>query len=520
MSQPCLPVSKNTLTGGSRSRPALFVALLLGLLVVGLFLTIPAQAQTATRTPTATRTRTPTRVPTRTPTPRSTPTATVTPTATSTATPTVTPTNTPEAPLTGTIIANRTQVDVTFFVDGRTFVLAPLRSASVPVRRDNTVLNLYNCAAQTGGDNAACFWDPYLMRQDGFYEVIDRAGTGGTGGLFLQDAATPPGNQIWLHNRTGQETAVHYSGATYRLSPGSTVEVPLVNGAEVVYLEHCLALGGETVCEWLPAPVVGGVYYAVNRSEQAGGAAGSRRSATDLAPVLAQNATLLAAAASPTAPAAEPSPVGCRLSVPTLNVRAGPGVDFVVLEQLRSGNLGEELVAVVGRTADGGWLAVDESVAVGGWIAGGSQFVTCAGDVAALPVAQVTDGRLIPTPQTQAAQPQPQPAAQPAAQPEAEPAPAPAPQPSDLPPGMARMVVINAFGQDIRFTYLNTEYDMRPGDQVVIDIVPGLIAFSASSAWRNLSGNADFNMLAGESRVLYVRWEQNPETGEWSLKFD
>lgn len=451
-----------------------------------------------------------------TPTPRVSPTATATPTRTPTPTPTPVPTATPEAPLTGTIIANRTQVSVTFFVDGLTYEVAPLRSLSIPVRRDNTVLNLYNCEAQTGSDNSACFWDPYLVRQDGFYEVVDHAVAGGAVSLLLRDAAAPPGDQIWLHNRTGQDTAVHYAGATYRLAPGATVEVGLLDGENTVYVQHCLELAGDSACEWLPTPVIGGVYYGINREVQSGNAAKSRRISMALDPVLAQNADLLVGAKAEVVEA--PPTVGCSVVVPTLNVRAGPGVDYAVLAKLRQDELGADLVPIVGRNAESSWLAVGDAVAKGGWISGGSNFVTCAGALADLPVVEVIDGRLAPTPVPQAVQPQaePQPESAVAEQPEPE----AAPQPSAPPPGQVRLVVNNSFGQDIRFTFKDKEYDMHPGEQVIIDTFPGQIAFTASSAWRGLSGNSDFIMLAGETRVLYVRWEQNPDTGGWGMKFD
>ncbi len=485
------------------ARSALSIgAVVFGLLIAGLCVPTPAQAQTATRTPT----------------PRSTlrATATVTPTLAPTRTPTLVPTATPEAPLTGTIIANRTQVSVTFFVDGRTYEAAPLRSLSIPVRRDNTVLNLYNCEAKTGADNTDCFWDPYLMRQDGFYEVIDQAATGAPVSLLLRDAAAPPGDQIWLHNRTGRETAIHYAGATYRLSPGATVEVVLLADESAVYVQHCLELAGASVCEWLPVDVVGGVYYGVNRVVAAGGAAQSRQVSTDLAPVLAQDVDLLIGSRGQVA--AAPPTVGCSLAVPTLNVRAGPGVDFAILDKLRQEELGADLVSIIGRNAASSWLAVGDAVVKGGWISASSTYVTCAGTVADLPVAEVVVGTLAPTPIPQASQTQPQPAAQP--QPEPEPEPTAAPQPAGPAAGQVRLVVFNAFGQEIRFTYQDQEHDMQPGQQVTIDTFPGLIAFSASSAWRNLHGNADFTALADETHVLYVRWEHNPDSGDWDMKFD
>lgn len=468
-------------------------AVILGLLVAALFVPMPAQAQAAT------------------PTPRSTvrATATVTPTLA----PTLVPTATPEPPLIGTIIANRTQVSVTFFVDGRTYEAAPLRSLSIPVRRDNTVLNLYNCEAKTGADNTACFWDPYLVRQDGFYEVIDQAATGAPVSLLLRDAAAPPGDQIWLHNRTGRETAIHYAGATYRLSPGTTVEVALVSGDTAVYVQHCLELAGASVCEWLPVDVVGGVYYGINRVVETGGTAQSRQISTDLAPVLAQDADLLVSSRDVVA---APPEVGCSLAVPTLNVRAGPGVDFAILEKLRQDDLGTDLVSIIGRNPESSWLAVGDAVAKGGWISASSTYVTCAGAIGDLPVAEVVVGTLAPTPIPQASRPQAQP--QPAAQPQPEPA--AAPQPSGPPAGQVRLVVFNAFGQDIRFTYQDQEHDMRPGEQLIIDTSPGVIAFSASSAWRGMSGNADFLMEVDQTRVLYVRWEKNPDSDEWDLKFD
>jgi len=473
-------------------------------MIAALFVAGPVHAQAAT------------------PTPRATPRATATVTATAKIAPTSVPlsTSTPEAPLTGTIIANRTQVSVTFFLDGRTYEVAPLRSLSVLVRRDNIVLNLYNCEAQTGGENTACFWDPYLVREDGFYEVIDRAATGGPVSLFLQDAAAPPGDQIWLHNRTGQAIFVHYSGATYRLSVGSTVEVPLVDGGRTIYVDHCLELSGKSVCEWLPTPVNGGVYYAVTRSEQSGEASNSRRLATQLSPVLAQDASLLVEGEAQTSAAqvSAPSTVACSLAVPTLNVRAGPGVKFLIVQKLRQSDLGEDLVPIIGRSSDGGWLAVGDEIVADGWVSGGSRFVTCAGAVADLPVAAIADGRLEPTAVPQAGQPQAQPQPDPAAQPQPESQ--PAPQPSGPLPGQVRLVVNNAFGQEIRFTFKDTEYDMPLGGQVIIDTFPGQIAFSVSSAWRNMKGSADFIMLADETRVLFVRWEQDPDSGDWDMKYD
>lgn len=417
--------------------------------------------------------------------------------------------------LEGTIIANRTDVVVTFFLDGETYTIQPQRSLGVQFPRDTSVLNLYNCEAGTGTDSDDCFWDPYLLRKDGFYEVItDAPGDGAS--LLLQDAMTPPGDQIWLHNRTGAQESVYYSGGVYQLGPGTTTEIVLVGDDTTIYRRNCLELDGRSVCEWRAQEVVGGVYYALSSVETAGRVADSRRIAVGLAPVLAKDTAVFVASNEP-----EVASVTCALNVLTLNVRAGPSVDYLVLAKLRQSDLGNDLVNILGRAAQGEWLAVEDAIAPGGWISGNDRYVTCAGDVDALPVAEVADGRLAPTPVPQVARP-----AAPAPEAEAEAEATPEPESAEPtavsgpPPGQVRLVVVNSFGQVIRFTYDNKEYDMQPGEQAIIDTFPGQIAFSASSPWQSTSGNADFDMLPDETRVLYVRWEQEIAGGPWVLKFD
>lgn len=92
--------------------------------------------------------------------------------------------------LEGTIIANRTEANVRFFVEGQVYDLAPLRCDWVAASpRATAVLNLFNCdAIQSAEGDAGCFWDPYLLKQDGFYELVTGAEAGLLVSLSLREA--------------------------------------------------------------------------------------------------------------------------------------------------------------------------------------------------------------------------------------------------------------------------------------------------------------------------------------------
>ncbi|MFN3335724.1 MAG: hypothetical protein ACK47M_24760, partial [Caldilinea sp.] len=58
--------------------------------------------------------------------------------------------------LEGTIIANRADAPIRFFVEGRTYEVAPLRSIGLTLLRDTAVLNLFNCEATKDDSDAGC----------------------------------------------------------------------------------------------------------------------------------------------------------------------------------------------------------------------------------------------------------------------------------------------------------------------------------------------------------------------------
>lgn len=539
----------------------------------------PTAALTATTDLTATVTLTPTRrvQPTRT---------AITPTVTLTATPTpaivpvtvtvvvtvtsvptassdiITPTATAGPPvvelleteiLTGTILANRSEVTTTFFLEGRLYELPPLRSTSAVLQRPLTVLTLYNCQVGTA-ESQDCFWDPYPVRQDGFYEIVNGAEVDAPLSLLLQEAAPPPDDQIWIQNRTGHLERFLYSGNLFELANSNVLELTLAEPTgegEIpvgdLYLRRCLGLADRAVCEWLPQPVVGGVYYAMIDETTLGVLPDSVITTIRLDLVL--GAERLAALVTPTpeptptppppvdTPTPEPTAVVvaegavfCRTQVPRLNVRGGPGTEYVVVAQVAQDNAEGGRFAVVGRNSAGDWLAVDPSVAAGGWVINTPQFIVCEGATDGLAVTPVSDGRLAePTPVPAAADAAASDAAADSA--EGEATATPETTTAGIPPGQAQLIVTNAFDQDVRFTLSvrehglpegsPSEYDLKPGDSISFIIRAGRVQFSASSPFRNSSGNAEFFLDEGASRELFLRFFPSAgDPNKWDLQWE
>lgn len=430
-------------------------------------------------------------------------------------------------PIEGTIIANRTEVNVRFFVEGATYELAPLRSIGLALPRVTAVLNLFNCDATLPESQDGCFWDPYLLDRESFYEVIG----GQEVGLTLQAAGTPPANQIWLQNRTGKREQVFYAGATYELPP-STVQEFTTETADtpaILYLRSCLEVTDRTVCEWAPNDARPGFYYALVEVIVSGAVPDSQVNALELQPIVSGGGEVVET----------PAQITCQLQVPVLNVRSGPGLQYQIISKVRSTAQEPATVLVIGRDTASEWFAVDDRVAPGGWVTGSSGFVTCTGDTNTLPVVEVTDGRLAPTPVAAApaddttttdsgdsttAAPV---AATPA---EAEPVAEVTPTTAVLtvPPGQALIVIHNGFDQQIRFTLDQryrvevgpSEYDLQPGQSVSLLVYPGQLAFSASTPWRGISGNDDFLIEAEQTRDLWITFVPDPDgSGRWILQF-
>lgn len=483
----------------------------------------------------------------------------ITATAAPTATAGLTLTIAPEAPaaeptpdpyasvLEGTIIANRTELPVRFFVEGQTFDLAPLRSLGLQLPRESAVLNLFNCAASRDSADPACFWDPYLLTLNGFYEVIDGAAAGRTVDVALREAGEPDGNQIWVQNRAGSTEAIVVAGEVVELAPSSVREFTVAtDGPVIVQLRECIEQGDQSVCEWTPRGVDAGYYYGLVRKESPG-PSGTQLVSLELERVLAP-----AAAAAAGAPLSEGA---CRLLVPTLNVRSGPGLEFPILTKVRSTPEAPASVTVIGFDPTREWMQVTPAVAEGGWVTANSDYIVCSGNMAQLPIVlpPVVEAPT-PTPAPPTATPAPviaaapaEPAAaaapvEPAAPPAAESAPAEstdgsaeaaaaeAPASDPIPEGQARIVVNNGFDQVIRFTMeqrfrVDTanpagEWDLQPNQSLTLLVYPGMVAFSASTPWRGLGDNADFFINEGEERPLWLYFVPDPaDNGEWILQF-
>jgi hypothetical protein len=454
--------------------------------------------------------------------------------------------------LEGTIIANRTDLDVRFFVEGQTFDLAPLRSLGLPLLRATAVLNLFNCDAGASETNPACFWDPYLLKQDGFYEVVGGDFTLNPTSLTLREAGTPPGDQIWVQNRTGSSESIIVNNEIVELAPATVHEFTVSSDAPVVVnLRNCITQGDQAACEWAPQGVEAGFYYGLVRTE-ATGANGT----------LLTNFSLQSVVASSGETVEQPPQANCRLLVPTLNVRGGPGLEFPIVAKIRGTTDEPGVVQVIGYDGTKQWMKVNPRVAPDGWVTANPDFIVCTGDVAALPVEGAT------------ATTEPAPEAAPAAEAvPVEPVAAvpvevpaetateavvetPAEAPADtaappveevateaapteeatpeaaavIPPGLARIVVNNGFDQVMRFTLdqqyrverdnLSGEWDLQPGQSIMLLVYPGMIPFTVSTPWRGISGNADFFIDMDQERQLWLYFVPDPDgSGNWILQY-
>ena len=457
--------------------------------------------------------------------------------------------------LVGTIVANRTDLPVRFFVEGQTYDLAPLRSLGLQLPRESAVLNLFNCAASRDSADPACFWDPYLLKLDGFYEVIDGEDAGRTVDVALREAGDPLGNQIWVQNRSGAMEAIVVDGAVIELEPSSVRELMVATeGPVIVQLRECIEQGDQSVCEWTPRGVDPGYYYGLVRKESPG-PGGTQLVSLELERVLAP-------ATEGAAPAVTQGT--CRLLVPTLNVRGGPGLEFPILAKVRGTPEEPASVVVAGFDPTRQWMQVTPEIAEAGWVTANPDYIVCTGNLAQLPIIlPPVVVEATPTPE-----PEPLIVAEPVAEPviaveetapvavaaAAESAPlenveapvagedavATEPVPTEpvaaeptgepIPPGQARIVVNNGFDQVMRFTMEQRfrvdlsnpagEWDLEPNQSITLLVYPGMVAFSASTAWRGLGDNADFFINEDEERSLWLYFVPDPSgNGEWILQF-
>jgi hypothetical protein len=426
------------------------------------------------------------------------------------------------APLEGTIIANRSQTAIRFFLEGATYELAEDRSQGIALPRASTVLNLFNCPATLPVDTAGCFWDPYLIQQDGFYEIYEAPGSTEQVKLMLREAGAPPTGQVWVQNRTGQTESLVFKDEVYEIPPTTVLEFPVPTGVPaILYVRSCQTIDNQSACEWAPKTLDAGVYYAMIEVDTPGSQAGSTLTTIDLQPVVGEGEEAETAGVASTS-----AGILCSVVVPALNVRSGPGLQYDIIGKVRTD--GEAAtVTVTGRSADNQWLTVEPSVAENGWINNSPSFINCSGDLVGLPM---VDAPPAPTPQpTVAGSPVVTTDGSSGTQPEATPpadAPVATPTPESsaatVPAGQAVLVVTNGFQHEMRFTIDQmfrpqdgpSEYDLAPGGSINIVVYPGDVAFTASSPWNGLSSNATVHVDADQSLPLWLRFEPDPD-GSW-----
>jgi hypothetical protein len=434
--------------------------------------------------------------------------------------------------LEGTIIVNRTELVARFFVEGKIYELPARRSLGVQLPRVTALLNLYNCEASTPETTAGCFWDPYLLDQNGFYEIIPGFDDNKVVALSLREAGAPPADQVWIQNRSGERASIVYNNQVIELPPSAVSEfTTTVDAPAVFHLSSCLTVAGRTVCEWTPKVVEAGYYYTLVALSLPGKVPNSQIKTLDLQPIIAEGGETIET----------PKQLVCKLQVPAINIRSGPGLEYQIVTKVRGNESEPGTVLVVGRTPDSQWLAVDERVAAQGWVTSNSSFVQCAGDITTLPVADLPVAQPVAAPVAPSVDTTVNSGNANTTTPETAPPVAEAPveqtvEPTAtvavglpaIPDTQALLIVNNGFDQPMRFTLDqrhrveigSSEFDLLPGQSMTILVNPGQIQFSASTAWRGLSGNAEFIIEAKQSRTLWLTFVPDPDgSGNWNLQF-
>lgn len=452
---------------------------------------------------------------------------------------------TEEASLEGTVIANLSPFPAKFFVSGALYSLPPRLSAGLDLPRSAEMLMLYTCSADAPDPSGLCFWDAYLLQQGLLYEVRPAGEADAGAALLLTSAAPPPNDQVWVQNRTGRAESVVYRDQTYEITPAGVQDFPVAPDAPgVLYVRSCVNMGDDAVCEWSPKSLQPGSFYAMQASTAAGAEPGSTVTTIELRPIMNE-----AAAQAPATAAAEPG-VTCTLEVPAVNIRSGPGLQYEIVGKVRSTPQAPGTLVVTGHSPDQLWYTVADEVSPGGWVTSSSNFIACTGDLAALPEVNYTGPAIaaVPTPVPTAApgnsdasdEPTVAPAEPVTDEPETPPAEdATATEDASsevtptleaetgpaVPPGQALLVVNNGFMHQMRFTIDQryrpeegpSEFDLEPGQSVAVVVFPGQVAFTASSAWNGLSGNADLYVEPDQAVPLWLRFEQDANDTEWNL---
>ena len=423
----------------------------------------------------------------------------------------------PDEVLTGTIVLNRSAGSIFFFLGNDLYELPANRATGLHFSPPLAALVLFSCPV-SAEDDPACDWISHPVRRNGFYHVATDPDSPPPANLQLKAAEAPPLDTIWIQNRSGAEAQMLFADQIVTATNTSVIALTPPPASDALYLPHCLQTSEQRICEWLPAPVTGGVYYALHESQKPAGINGVTVTRGELEALMMQEALM-----TPT-PTPEPPPAGilCQVQIPALNVRSGPGLNYLITGKLRTSSENRGQVLAVGRTESGEWLAVDPHFVSGGWIVNVPQWLTCDGDIDQLPVAKISDGRLArPTP---IPTPTPEPTATP--QPKEPQAAAPVPGPQQ-----ALLIATNVFEHTIRFTLDATQHGLPPGSPSEYDLKPrqslrfiiraGRVQFSASTAWRGGSGNAEFELAEGATRELFLHFvPAENDQDRWELRFD
>lgn len=450
-------------------------------------------------------------------------------------------------PLVGTIITNHTDYTTRFFIEGQTLELAASRATSFELARGTTVLNLYNCAASTPETNEDCYWDPYILQRDGFYEVYESraAGVNTVARLMLRAADSPPTDQIWIQNRTSNIEAIVFRNEVIEIVPAAVHELPVEAGMPaILYVRSCIVIDGQSACEWRPKTLDAGIYYALAQTESAGGLANSTVLEVDLRPVIGGSADATETTAADSNGASDE--VVCHVQVPTLNIRSGPGLQYQIIGKIFSTDSEPGAVVVVGRNSANQWLVVDPEVMPEGWITASESFVLCEGDFTELPLVEAPPLPVEPPPAPAVVvTPEPTEPQQPEDETgigegegvgegdgdqteiEGEPIDDEAIPPAQLPEGYALLLVHNGFDQVIRFTLdqqyrvelAPSEIDLQPGESTNIVVYPGNVAFSVSTPWGGgISDNALIQVESDEAYELWLRFDFDG-SDSWDLNW-
>jgi hypothetical protein len=186
----------------------------------------------------------------------------------------------------GTILANRTDMTIKFFVEGQIYEVATLRSIGLDLPRSSTVLNLYNCDTSIPETEETCYWDPYMVDRFGFYDIVVEDGISGIAKVTLSEAGGPSGAAIWIQNKSPQAEIIVYRNVIFDLLPGALREFAVGDDAlPTFFVRSCLEVDGDSACEWVPIVATVGLRYALIETRQSGGLPNSRVSMLDLLPL-------------------------------------------------------------------------------------------------------------------------------------------------------------------------------------------------------------------------------------------